>query len=73
MILAVLLLQLIGVHGADGQGVGINIDQIASIREPRGEGHFDKDIKCLVFMADGKFLGVIESCPEVAEKIGRAK
>jgi hypothetical protein len=63
-------LHLIFVHGPDNQAIELNIAEISSIREPRkSEGHFHQDVKCLVIMTNGKFIGVIEPCPAVLEKI----
>ena len=69
---AVLLaLHLIFVHGPDNQRILLNVDEISSIREPRKatESHFGKDIRCLIFMTNGQFLGIMESCEEIHEKI----
>ena len=67
---ALAALQLIFVHGPDGQRIELNVDQISSIREPRErEGHFAREVQCLVFMTNGKWIGVIETCDEVLAKI----
>jgi len=67
-----LALNLVEFTGPDQQMIEVNPDNIVSIRELRGEiqGHFHKDVKCLIFMSDGKFLGVIENCHVVVEKLG---
>ena len=67
-----LALNLVEFTGPDKQMVEVNPDEIVSIREPRGEvqAHFHKDVKCLIFMSDGKFIGVIENCHVVVEKLG---
>ena len=54
------------VHGPDGQEIELNIVEISSVRQPReSEGHFSKDVKCLIFMTNGKFVGVKETCGDV--------
>ena len=69
------ILHLILVHGPDGQIIELNINEISSIREPRDiEGkHFGKGINCIVFMTNGKFVGVSEKCVEVIQEIHQAE
>jgi hypothetical protein len=63
-------LNLIFVHGPDQQRIEVNTDEISSIREPReAEGHFASEIKCLLFMTNGKFIGVTETCDDVLATI----
>jgi uncharacterized protein YlzI (FlbEa/FlbD family) len=65
-----LALHLIFVHGVDGQEIEVNVEQISTIREPRDtEGHFAKEIQCLLFMTSGKFVAITESCQTVVTKI----
>jgi hypothetical protein len=64
MTLAVLVFIL--VHGPDGQEIELNVSEISSIRQPREtEGHFNKDVHCVIFMTNGKFVGVEESCGDI--------
>ena len=67
MIAVLLAYHLIRLTGPEGQEVELNADQIVSLREPRGETHFPKDVRCLIHTSDGKFIGVIESCKIVHE------
>jgi hypothetical protein len=54
--------------GPDGQEVRINPSHVVTVREPRNvEGHFHKDVRCLVHLDDGKFVAVIEPCKVVRE------
>ena len=64
-------LRLVVLHGPDGHVVEINPEEVVTLREPRGQehGHFHSNIKCLVFTADGKYLGVTESCATVEHKL----
>jgi hypothetical protein len=66
----IVALNLVELTGPDHQLVEVNPAEVAMIRQPRGqvETHFHKDIKCLIFTSDGKFVGVIETCEQVAEK-----
>ena len=65
-------LHLIFVHGPDDQSIFLNVDEISSIREPRGEGErvVHKNVSCIVFMTNGKFVGTIETCDEIVKKVG---
>ena len=58
-------------HGPGGQEITLNVGEISSIRQPRGEaeGHFAEDVKCLVTMTNGKWHGVVESCLDVIKQI----
>ena len=68
-------LYLILVHGPNGQDIEINITEISSIRQIKKDtsgtsaDHFARGVNCIVIMTNGKFIGVIETCPEVVEKI----
>jgi hypothetical protein len=55
--------------GPSGQYVAINSDGIVSVRSPRAVDHLTKDVRCMVFTIDGKFVGVRETCAEVRQKI----
>jgi hypothetical protein len=58
--------QLLFVHGPDGQMLELNIDQISSIREPRAtEGHFHKDVKCIIIMSNNRLVAIVETCNDV--------
>jgi len=58
---------LIILHGPDGQIVALNPMEVTSVRDTRAEfrDHFHKSTRCLVFTADGKFIGVTEDCASV--------
>lgn len=61
---------LVVLHGPDQQPVLINPMEIVSLRKPRGEeGHFAKGVQCLVHMADGKFIAVVEDCEAVRARV----
>jgi uncharacterized protein YlzI (FlbEa/FlbD family) len=64
-----LLLVFIALTGPDGQAIKVNPKDIVSLRAPRGAEHFNKDIHCVVFTADGKYIGVQESCDQVNSKL----
>ena len=61
----VLALQLVAFTGPDNQLVYVNPAEVVTTRAPRDEQHFGPGIKCLIHMADGKFVAVIEDCATV--------
>ena len=68
-------LHLIGVHGPDNQAIDLNASEISSLREQREaeEGHFGPNVKCVVFMTNGKFIGTRESCYDIIRHIKELK
>lgn len=68
------LFVLILLHGADGAAIEVNPDQITSLRGPR-EGvtehdrMYHKATNCLINLADGKAVAVIETCEVVQQMI----
>ena len=67
---ALTALPFIFVHGPGNQRIELNVNEISSIREPRdSEGHFSSEISCVVFMTNGKWVGVTETCEDVLTKI----
>jgi hypothetical protein len=73
MIIAQLLaLLLVTLTGPEGQHIELNPNVIVTIREPRGDTHFHKEIKCVIHTSDGKFLSVQETCARVHELIDEA-
>lgn len=71
MILLILLLEL---HGPNNQAIEVNPQEIVSLREPRaGEDHLAKGTRCLIYTSDGKFIAVVEDCPEIERRMKDAK
>ncbi len=65
---------IIVLHTLTGHEVHINPRQVTSMREPEGGEHFAKGLNCLINLADGKFVTVMEPCAEVRRSIeGRTK
>ena len=61
-------LELLEVHGPDGQTAFINTHEIATLREPATfdlRRHFARGTRCIVLTTDGKFLAVVETCGEL--------
>jgi hypothetical protein len=72
MILKVII-TLVSLIGPDGQHIEVNPAEVANIREPRGQDHFDSGIKCVIYMSNGNFIGVIEDCVTVRGKLEGGK
>jgi uncharacterized protein YlzI (FlbEa/FlbD family) len=65
-----LLLAMIVLTSTDGRPIKINPKDIVSLRlPPQGSDHLSKDAHCLVFMSDGKYIGVHETCDQVNSKL----
>lgn len=65
MIAALAYLHLILLHGPHGHEIRINPEDISALRPPLAQGHTAPEIRCLVQMTNGKFIGVVESCAKV--------
>jgi hypothetical protein len=65
-----IVFQLVTLHDPGGHVVEVNPTSITSLREEHDGGkHFPKHAKCLINLADGKFIAVVETCEEVRSKI----
>jgi hypothetical protein len=67
--LILIAVHFILVHGPDMQQIEINVNEISSLREPRGQGHVHHEVNCLIFMTNGQFIGVKEDCHKISEYI----
>jgi hypothetical protein len=73
----ILALQLAHFTGPNGQDIALNPEQVVTVRpKPKiaDEAHFHSAIRCLIHTTDGKFIGVIEDCDLVQQRLeaGRA-
>jgi hypothetical protein len=59
--------------GPSGQYVAVNPTEVASIRSPRGTDHVSRELHCLIFTVDGKFVGVVDPCVKVRQRIEEMK
>ena len=64
-------LTLIMLTGPDHQVIEINPEEVVSLRAPRAIDHMTRDIRCIVFTTDGKFIGVEQSCRAVGDLLRR--
>ena len=57
--------ELIELHGPDGQIVWLNPAEISTLRMPTSadlKRHFPSGARCIVVMSNGKFVAVTETC-----------
>jgi len=76
--IAVVTVVFISMHNVDGDEVMINVDQIIVLQHTKeaagganqliSDGH-----KCVIGLANGKFISVIEPCGMVRQAIREAK
>lgn len=71
MLLELALALFVRVTTPDGLSVELSPNQIVSMRKPRAE---DKrvvhgNVRCVVSTSDGKFIGVVEDCEAIEQKI----
>jgi len=67
-------LHLLTVHGPGNQIIELNIDAISSVREPRrSEGHFHRDVRCLLIMTNGRIVTVVETCNQINDLLSNAE
>jgi hypothetical protein len=62
---AILLAAWITVTGPAGQKITVNTAEIVSVRPPTTAGHFDADVRCVIYTTDGKYVAVTEDCTTV--------
>jgi hypothetical protein len=69
-----LALHLIIVHAPNGDEIELNTNEVSSLREPRdAEGHYHKDVNCVIFMTNGRFISATESCKDIHAMLEAAK
>lgn len=76
MLVSLLLaaLELIEVHGADGQVAYVNAQEISSLRAPLSSdlaSHFTTGAQCIIVTTNGKFLATRESCSTLRDKLAK--
>lgn len=60
-------LSLVVLHRADGHAIFLNPNNVTAIAEPRDRSTLVPGARCVVFMADRHFYGVVETCAEVRQ------
>jgi hypothetical protein len=71
MSLLVLAVDLLLLTAPDGKYLSVAPSQVVALRgaATKPEGTLHKGVRCVVFTVDGKFLSVVETCPEVSRKL----
>lgn len=67
-------LDLLELHGPDGQAYYVAPAHISSLRQPTGadlERHFPPHTRCLIVTTNGKFLAAIETCDDIRNRLTR--
>lgn len=63
-------LNLIVLHRVDGGEVIVNAEQVTSLRDPVGRlQHLAPSGRCLVYLVDGTFVAVRETCAAVRRQL----
>ena len=65
-------LQLLELHGPDGQVAWVNSHEITALRAPTKTDmtrYFPRKSGCIITLTDGKFLAVIETCPSIRDRL----
>jgi uncharacterized protein YlzI (FlbEa/FlbD family) len=65
----VLAASLFLVQALDGRMVYVNPEQVISITIPGDNDLFANGVRCVLSLADGKFLSTRESCDEVQKRM----
>jgi|GEM_PF-2778913 hypothetical protein len=72
-LLAVAMIELISVSMLDGRIVQVNPAQIVQLVHPRAAGNkaIVEGINCVIRLADGSYVSIVETCEAVEAKIKR--
>jgi hypothetical protein len=60
-----LAVELLRFTSPDGAPIYINPEEVVAVRPSRETDHFSKDVHCVMFLVDGKFIGLRETCDQV--------
>ena len=74
MILLILIaLRLVVLHSVDGREVSVNPQLVTSLHAATDQNNklLTGDVRCVIGLADGKFVSVIEDCDAVRKLIER--
>lgn len=68
-------IDLLTLHGPEGQQILLNPAQVTTMRSPQGGdlGHFALGTHCVIVMTSGKFVPVREDCNNVRDQIELAR
>ena len=68
--------ELIELHGPEGQRAFVNTHSVSSLREPTDADlrtHFARGTRCVVVLMSGRFMAVRESCDEIRALMARER
>ena len=57
------------VNTLDGRIVYVNPEQVISIAPPKDNDVFTEGVRCVISLADGKFVSARESCDDVRARM----
>lgn len=66
--------ELLELHGPDGQRVWVNTAEISSLRMPTNADlarHFPRNTHCVVVTGNGKFITTVETCAAIRDRLAR--
>lgn len=65
--------ELIVLHSVDGRSVAINAHQVTRLTQARdgtnANKQLHKDVRCVVNLTDGSYIGVVEECSTIEELV----
>lgn len=67
-------LELLELHGPDGQRYYVNPEHISSLRQPTrsdAEHYFPRHVRCVVVTDNGKFIAAVETCDDIRNRLTR--
>lgn len=65
-------IQLLAVHGPDGQTIYVNPAEISSLRQPTNADlgrYFPRTVHCIVVTTNGKFVAAVERCDVLRDRL----
>ena len=71
LVIVLAALELLEVHGPDGQVAYVNTYAISSLRQPTNSDlrHFAPGTHCIVVTSNGKFHATIETCRQLRDRL----
>lgn len=69
-------LDLVELHGPEGQKAYVNSHEISSLREPTAgdlKRTFPRNTRCIVVTTNAKFMAVVETCTQIRDMVGKDK
>jgi hypothetical protein len=63
-----LAVELLRFTSPDGAPIYVNPQEVVAVRPSRATDHFTGTVHCVMFLVDGKFIGLRETCEEVLKQ-----